>query len=189
MTKYGCSILSQRVGCKGFGFECKNGLTQIVVSLFFLYMALIALKERHFLSRERSCRFWLLSLRIECRLLMQLKLNPTVYCALLSTSLYMTLYITLVNTKMPAELYHGPLRSQENLLCDMLPIPSYRAGTLILLTTHSPPAFQFVRNNPPRVITIPFHCHTTCSGTQHTCQALTSTILSQMSLSQVRLNG
>lgn len=137
VTKYGCSILSQRVGCKGFSFECKNGLTQIVVSLFFLYMALIGLKERHFLSRERSCRFWLLSLRIECRLLMQLKLNPTVYCALLSTSLYMTLYITLVNTKMPAELYHGPLRSQENLLCDTLPIPSYRAGTLTNTPHHT----------------------------------------------------
>lgn len=126
VTKYGCSILSQIAACKGFSFERKNGLAQIVVCLFFLYMALIGLKERHFLGRERSCRFWLLSLCIECRLFMKLKLSLTVYCILLSTS---PLHMASVDTKMPAELYHRLLRSQENPLCDMLPIPSYRAGT------------------------------------------------------------
>lgn len=121
-------------------------------------MTLIGLKERHFLGRERSCRFWLLSL---CRLFMKLKLSLTVYCVLLSTS---PLYMASVDTKMPAELYHRLLRSQENPLCDMLPIPSYRAGTLTNTPHHTfTSCFPIVRNNPPRVITIPFHCCTTCS--------------------------
>lgn len=54
-------------------------------------MSLIGLKERYFLGQERSYRFRLLSLCIECRLFMQLKLSPTVYCVLMSTSfLHMT---------------------------------------------------------------------------------------------------
>lgn len=82
VTKYGCPILSQIVGCKNFSFERKNGLTQTVVSLFFLNMSRIEHKERHFLGQERGCRFGLLSLCIECRLFMQLKLSPSVYCVL-----------------------------------------------------------------------------------------------------------
>lgn len=123
-TKYGCSILSQIVGCETFSFESKNGLTQTAVPVL-PNMSLIGHKERHFLGQERGWRFGLLSICMECRLFMQLKLSPSVYSVLLPTP---PLYMTLVNTERPAELYHGPLRSWETLLCDTLPISTTEQG-------------------------------------------------------------
>lgn len=140
-------------------------------------MSLTGLKERYFLGQERSYRFRLLSL---C-------MNVDYLCNW-SWALLFTVYLCLHHPFTwhqsqywnAADVYHQhrPLRSTRE--STVWPGTTFKLQSKDTNTLHHtfPSAFPLVRNQPPSVILIPFHCcrtrsrswvHVSSSGFNHSC--------------------